>query len=52
MNQVPTSRIRFKEGGQIYRVVSVDGNFVTYRQPYNKEPRDFSTVNIRYIQFI
>ena len=45
-------RIQFKEGGQIYIVVSETDTTVTYRKHFSKNPRNFTTVNKKYVQFI
>lgn len=45
-------RIRFNEDSQVLIVVSETETTVTYRKHFSKNPRNFVTVNKKYVQFI
>lgn len=45
-------RIRFTDDGQVYMVVSETETTVTYRKHFSKNPRNFTTVNKKYVKFI
>lgn len=45
-------RIRFTEGGQVYLVVEETDTTVTYRKHFTKNPKNFTTINKKYVTFI